>query len=182
MVSDGKLEVTYRMRSDGQVDTNDNAERPAGPGGHSRRKQDLTGRKHGCLTVTGPAENVCGNTAWRCRCDCGRETVATTGHLRSGHTTSCGCAKTAGRPLAAHGPVCVDRTRRSRKNSASGVTGVYWDGTRKRWTAHIYFRRERLVLGRFEDFNEAVAARRNAEEAVYRFVLDEVYDGLDQDS
>lgn len=73
------------------------------------------------------------------------------------------------------------RTRRARKNSASGVTGVYWDSTRKHWVAHIYFRRERLVLGRFEDFNEAVAARRNAEEAVYGFVLDEV-DDLDRNS
>lgn len=30
---------------------------------------------------------------FRCRCDCGTEMVVTGGHLRSGHTLSCGCIK-----------------------------------------------------------------------------------------
>jgi hypothetical protein len=30
---------------------------------------------------------------WRCVCDCGGETVATTGNLRSGNSESCGCEK-----------------------------------------------------------------------------------------
>lgn len=28
---------------------------------------------------------------WLCRCKCGKEIVTETGHLRSGHTQSCGC-------------------------------------------------------------------------------------------
>lgn len=28
---------------------------------------------------------------WECLCDCGKKTVVFSAHLRSGHTTSCGC-------------------------------------------------------------------------------------------
>lgn len=29
--------------------------------------------------------------AWKCKCDCGNETIVATSHLTSGHTQSCGC-------------------------------------------------------------------------------------------
>lgn len=32
-------------------------------------------------------------SAWLCQCDCGKATTVSTCHLRSGHTTSCGCRK-----------------------------------------------------------------------------------------
>lgn len=31
------------------------------------------------------------NSRWLCQCECGNQVVVTTGHLRSGHTQSCGC-------------------------------------------------------------------------------------------
>lgn len=34
-----------------------------------------------------------GNATWLCRCICGKELIVTTGSLKSGHTTSCGCYK-----------------------------------------------------------------------------------------
>lgn len=59
--------------------------------GHSRKKLELTGQRFGKLTVIAPVENVDGRTAWLCRCQCGRERVVKTCHLRDGHVTSCGC-------------------------------------------------------------------------------------------
>lgn len=56
-----------------------------------RKRLDLTGRRFGKITVVRPAENIGTKTAWVCRCDCGRETVVKTYHLRDGHTKSCGC-------------------------------------------------------------------------------------------
>jgi hypothetical protein len=50
---------------------------------------DLTGQKFGRLT---PLESV-GNRHWRCACDCGAERDVQSKHLRTGHTTSCGCYK-----------------------------------------------------------------------------------------
>lgn len=54
---------------------------------------DLTGEKFGLLTVV---KEVLSNTCrrkWLCKCECGNETVVTTGDLRSGHTKSCGCLR-----------------------------------------------------------------------------------------
>lgn len=53
---------------------------------------DLQGIRFGRLFVVeknGKANN--GSIIWRCRCDCGKETMVTSGNLRSGSTNSCGC-------------------------------------------------------------------------------------------
>ena len=52
---------------------------------YSRKKLDLTGQKFGKLAVLGPAENIGSRTAWRCQCDCGRETVVKTGPAQRPH-------------------------------------------------------------------------------------------------
>ena len=56
-------------------------------------KIDLTGHKYGRLTVieyAGTAHKKRENV-WKCQCDCGNIRIVTGSHLRSGHTTSCGC-------------------------------------------------------------------------------------------
>lgn len=52
---------------------------------------DLTGDKFGRLTVLERAANQGQKTAWLCQCDCGNQMIVRSTHLRSGHTTSCGC-------------------------------------------------------------------------------------------
>lgn len=59
---------------------------------------DLTGQRFGKLLVVEKAEphKTKGGkyvTMWKCKCDCGNETVVATQKLRKGHTTSCGCVK-----------------------------------------------------------------------------------------
>lgn len=72
-----------------------------------RPHADIAGQRFGRLL----AVKIAGRTAqkamlWRCRCDCGNETVAHLQHLRKGATTSCGCYRAdvrrarAPRPLA----------------------------------------------------------------------------------
>ena len=36
-------------------------------------------------------DDRCGNVRWICQCDCGNTTRVPSGHLKSGHTKSCGC-------------------------------------------------------------------------------------------
>lgn len=67
---------------------------------------DLQGQRFGLLTVIReygrtPARKV----VWLCRCDCGNETRTTGGHLRSGHTASCGCehSRSASERFTKHG-------------------------------------------------------------------------------
>ena len=71
--------------------------------------KDLTGMKFGRLTaidVVGKYKN--GAHLWRCRCDCGDESVILATSLLSGNTRSCGCLlnetrKTAGCKNRKHG-------------------------------------------------------------------------------
>lgn len=58
------------------------------------KRIDLTGQRFGRLTVIRydhTTEN--GNACWRCRCDCGNETIVRRQNLQSGLTQSCGCLK-----------------------------------------------------------------------------------------
>lgn len=50
-----------------------------------------TGKVYGKLTVVERAGLVHRFAAWRCRCECGSETIVSGLSLRQGHTTSCGC-------------------------------------------------------------------------------------------
>lgn len=57
-----------------------------------KSEYEITGKKFERLTVIKRVENSkSGQTRWLCRCDCGNETIVWGGHLRSGHTKSCGC-------------------------------------------------------------------------------------------
>jgi hypothetical protein len=49
------------------------------------------GNKYGRLTVVSRAKNQGTRAAWYCQCSCGAEIVVSGKHLRSGHTSSCGC-------------------------------------------------------------------------------------------
>lgn len=53
---------------------------------------DLIGNKYGMLT---PYEYVVGSK-WKCKCDCGNETIVSTCRLTTGRTKSCGCLKHKG--------------------------------------------------------------------------------------
>ena len=57
---------------------------------------DETGNIYERLTVLSleKVDNHC--TFWKCKCECGNEVVVSGSHLRTGHTTSCGCVKSVG--------------------------------------------------------------------------------------
>lgn len=48
---------------------------------------NIVGQKFGKLTVL----KYVGKSKWLCKCDCGKETIVGTYHLKSGNTKSCGC-------------------------------------------------------------------------------------------
>lgn len=142
--------------------------------GYSRKKLELTGERYGYLKVLGAAENIGKRTAWRCQCACGKEVVVPTHRLRCGHTRSCGCQCGSGEPRIALGltyveGTCVEllRAKRVRRNNTSGVTGVEWWTSKGRWRASISFKGKRHYLGSYSSFEEAVQARKQAEEALH---------------
>ena len=161
--------------------------------GYSRKKLDLTGQRYGKLLVLGPAENIGCRTAWRCRCDCGRETVVTTRRLRDGHRTSCGCDKALfGEAPAVVGRAsltyvdgtCVEmlRAKTVRCNNTSGVPGVDWLAKKQRWRATICFKGTRHYLGSYKNYEDAVKARKMGEEIYHDSFLRRFEEGARQDS
>lgn len=52
---------------------------------------NITGQKFGRLKTLYRLHNVKGKTYWLCVCDCGNLAEVYLGHLRNGHTKSCGC-------------------------------------------------------------------------------------------
>ena len=149
---------------------------------HSTKKLNLTGQRYGKLAVLGPAENVGSRTAWRCLCDCGRETVATTQRLRDGRCTSCGCDKPSCAPAAAGRAsltfvdgTCLEMIRAGtvRRNNTSGVPGVDWVASKGLWRAVICFKGRRHYLGSYGRFEDAVKARKKAERELFEPFLEE---------
>lgn len=64
---------------------------------------DLTGQRFNNLLVIERAENTKGGSArWKCRCDCGNETIVSAANLKSNAVKSCGCLRTAP-PNKTHG-------------------------------------------------------------------------------
>lgn len=58
-----------------------------------RKAEDLTGRKFGRLTVLERTENRKGQVMWKCRCECGKSTMASSHNLTMGLKRSCGCLR-----------------------------------------------------------------------------------------
>ena len=56
------------------------------------RIEDYIGKRFGKLTVLGNAKTA-GRIRWKCRCDCGNDTVIRACNIKSGNTKSCGCLK-----------------------------------------------------------------------------------------
>jgi hypothetical protein len=54
---------------------------------------DLTGKRFGLLTVIERAGIKYRQTIWRCKCDCGNETLSSSNSLRDGKAKSCGCSR-----------------------------------------------------------------------------------------
>jgi len=68
---------------------------------------NLVGKKFSRLLVLEDVGNKNGRSCWKCLCDCGNKVVVQAGHLRNGHTKSCGCYNRE---------ICIERMKRIAKN------------------------------------------------------------------
>lgn len=136
---------------------------------HPARK-DYVGKRFGQLTVTAYAGKWGGTHHWRCRCDCGKETVVNQTLLQSGKTKSCGClqVKTYRDNLKLFEGTSVTllerRKNRLLSSNTSGYTGVYFNQKRGVWAAQITFKGKTYYLGSYSNKQEAVKARQRGEE------------------
>lgn len=136
-----------------------------------RKDTDLRGQTYGRLTVTGTTIRS-GEMFYVCICSCGNEAVVRPQALTRGNTTSCGCLHkgkdAAIRKLYVAGTApCKLNPQKLRSTNTSGVTGVYYSTSRGLWCAEIMFRRKKYTIGRYAKKEDAVAARKLAEEQIF---------------
>jgi hypothetical protein len=85
---------------------------------------DLTGKRFGILTVIEQCGRDRNNKIlWRCKCDCGEETIGETSSLNNGYKKSCGCLKHIKQDLTGQRfgrLVVLNRTR------VDGGRNVFW--------------------------------------------------------
>lgn len=137
--------------------------------GHPPLK-DLVGKRFGRLTVLAYAGKRAGMHRWKCRCDCGEETIVGQTLLQSGKTKSCGCLQAASivenLKLCEGTSVTVLEASKHRvlPTNTSGYTGVYRAAKTGKWQAQITFKRKTYYLGSYDRLEDAVAARKRGEE------------------
>lgn len=132
--------------------------------------KDFIGKRFGQLTVTSYEGKRAGMHRWKCKCDCGRETVVGQTLLQSGKTKSCGCLQ---QKVIYDNLKLVDGTsvtileavkRRPSACNRSGYTGVYQNKHTGKWVAQITFQRKTYSLGSFAEIGDAIKARKRGEE------------------
>lgn len=53
-------------------------------------------------------------------------------------------------------------------NNTSGRKGVHWDKSRSKWAASLTYNQKTYYLGRFDNYEDAVAAREKAEKEIHK--------------
>ncbi|MBS9400112.1 hypothetical protein [Pediococcus acidilactici] len=138
---------------------------------------DLTGKHFGHLIVVKrvPNRTKDNHSMWLCQCDCGKQIEATSTHLTSGHTVSCGHVKAdvnhnirpgyEKRKVNGVATFLLSNSRKIRYDNKTGVTGVkirtLKDGT-IRYVAQIDVNGKRYHLGTFPTLESARQAREKA--------------------
>lgn len=140
---------------------------------------DLEGKtnKYGCVAIK-RMDKYLDSYYWLCRCSCGKEFVVLAKNFSK--VQSCGCAQTLARKnnmkkaQKAFLDGCVDNTsvycikpKMMLKNNTSGIRGVCFDRTEQKWQAQIEFKGRNYKLGRYVNKEDAIAVRKEAEEAMF---------------
>lgn len=145
---------------------------------------DLTGKTFGELEVIklGDKRGRDGTLLWECRCSCGK-TINVYGYsLTHGHYRSCGCMRDIKRDAGVNKHIETDRidgTRKSalksklHKGNKSGHKGIAWVKSRDKWRAYIGYKGKQISLGHFANKEDAINARKKAEETYHKPYLEE---------
>jgi len=148
-----------------------------------KKKINLVGKRFGKLIVL---ENVGvdkkHNSLWKCKCDCGNTIITIGRSLTSGLTKSCGCISRDNLGTLRkennieHTNVAIVKgllNNNKSKITKSGVKGVCWNKREKKWRSYIMFKGKLSELGYFLKLEDAIKARREAEEKLFRPFLEE---------
>lgn len=154
------------------------------------------------VVVEDSGERRRGNVMWKCACDCGKVVIVRSSNLIQGITKSCGCLnmerikepyqseerkerarllslnylekrnKTTARTQLKEGTRIPQLSMKTPKSNTSGIKGVYWIKSRMKWRASIGFKNKNIFLGEFQNKQDAINARKEAEEKYFKPILE----------
>lgn len=159
-----------------------------------RKIEDLTGKRFGRLVILELTNKRTsgGSTIWKCQCDCGNLCEASSQNLKGGSKQSCGCLsreqkyKRIRSTAVKNGRKNYNQSQQventkldsisSRvhvgRNNTSGVTGVSWNKKAQKWVSYIKLRGRSIYLGSFHNKQDAINARKAAEEKYFKPILE----------
>lgn len=135
------------------------------------RGKGIINKRFGQLLVIKKTEDG----KYLCQCDCGNLVTRNYESLVTKSTVSCDeCARKA-RGQIVKEKVFVDGTmpaaikidKKPTKANKSGVVGVNWDKSRGKWQSSIRFKGHKYNLGRFDNIEDAIKIRKDAEEKYF---------------
>lgn len=148
-------------------------------------KQNLIGKTFGRLKVIAKDESR--PYAVICECECGNRVSVLDFNLtkKTSPTRSCGCLQReimrviGGRTIRTNSAKLIEANSRygtnfaiiehdtPSKSNKSGYKGVWYNPVTRRYQAYISLRYKRIHLGCFEKLDDAVRARKAAEDELY---------------
>ena len=148
------------------------------------RSVDATGMKIGrLLFIEKIGQSKEGLNIWKCQCDCGNVIEVEYSQVSSQGKASCGCllSESARKSMAENTKklhrvdgTCIESMQQQiSKNNTSGVKGVTWCKSRRKWVAQIMFKRKHYHLGRFDNIEDAIKARKKAEVEIFGKFIEE---------
>ena len=150
-------------------------------------KENLIGRRFGKLEVIGRSDKRGSRGSrtvplWECRCECGNITYKATDTLTNPDLSMCNeCAGKYATEKARAKAGFVDGTQISRITSdkiiatnTSGARGVYLERKTGKWRARLRFKGKTYNFGTYANFDDAVKARKKAEQLIYGEFLDQI--------
>ncbi|MBC2267665.1 hypothetical protein HCB38_07555 [Listeria sp. FSL L7-0083] len=160
----------------------------------AKKFEKYIGMKNNKLTIRADSgkRTKAGQRIVLCQCDCGNTCEVIFAKFNNGYTKSCGCLSLE-KKMQKHSSVRSAKVVATMKENnilventniavisrntimstnKSGVTGVSYDNERNRWIAQITFRGEHKHLGRFIKKEDAIKARKEAEEKYFKPLID----------
>lgn len=127
-----------------------------------------------------------GSLIWECRCDCGNLKEVSSYNLERGGVSSCGClasevhSKSIKKAIEIHllehivegTNIPVISSANLLSTNTSGYKGVSFHNKRRKWVAQISFKGRAYNLGRYEKKEDAIKARKEAEEKYHNNFLE----------
>jgi len=151
------------------------------------KSPDLTGKMFGRLRVLRRCEEKISRgsrqlVTWECECNCGRLIIRTSDSLHKSKECMCAdCARKSSVGKAFEAAGFTQGTQLSKISdmtpsaaNTSGCRGVYFHKKQKKWCAYLKFQGKLMRLGSYANFEDAVKARKRAEEEVFETFLEQM--------